>query len=158
MSESSVPVLPCMCASLRRAGRALTQVYEEELRPIGLTATQFTILQVLSLAGKVTQGELARMLAMDSTTLTRTLRTMGGPGWIAKQRGRDRREWRLQLSKAGKVKFRHALPRWERAQKRLQGQLTETQWNELMKLTNHVTNVFTKPGEPSSAAPPVKSI
>jgi len=67
-----------MCASFRRAARALTHLYDEALRPVGLRATQFTIMQVLSLAGEVSQGQLAQMLAMDSTTLTRTLQIMSG--------------------------------------------------------------------------------
>ena len=76
MNKSLVPPLPCFCASLRRASRALTQVYEQALRPLGLRGTQFTVLQALSLAGEVPQGELGRILAMDSTTLTRTLEIM----------------------------------------------------------------------------------
>ena len=80
-----LPILPCMCASFRRASRALTQLYDEALRPVGLRATQFTILQTLSLAGEVSQGGLAQILAMDSTTLTRTLRIMGREGWIAER-------------------------------------------------------------------------
>ena len=75
-----IPALPCMCASFRRASRALTQLYDGALHPLGLRATQFTILQALSLAGEVSQGELAQILAMDSTTLTRTLRIMGREG------------------------------------------------------------------------------
>lgn len=63
---------PCMCATLRRASRALTQLYDEALRPLGLRATQFTVLQALSFTGEVSQGELGQLLAMDSTTLTRT--------------------------------------------------------------------------------------
>src|SRR5260370_41963200 len=73
-------ILPCMCASFRRASRTLTQLYDEALRPVGLRATQFTILQALFLAGEVSQGGLAQILAMDSTTLTRTLRIMAGRG------------------------------------------------------------------------------
>jgi len=49
---------------------ALTQLYEEELRLQGGRATQFTILRVLSRAGKVSQGPLGGMLAMDSIPLT----------------------------------------------------------------------------------------
>ena len=93
-----------MCASLRRTSRALTQLYKEALRPLGLRATQFTVLQVLSLAGEVTQGELGQMLAMDSTTITRTLEIMGRHGWVARRQGKDRREWRLHLAKAGAVR------------------------------------------------------
>src|SRR5260370_30431255 len=116
MTKSLTPSLPCMCASFRRASRALTQLYEEALRPVRLRATQFTVLQTLSLASEVTQGELAQILAMDSTTLTRTLNIMGRHGWIAKKRGEDRREWRMRLSKAGEAEFKQALPHLGRAQ------------------------------------------
>ncbi len=62
MKNLSSPTLPCMCANLRRAARVLSQRYDEALRPLGLTITQFTILQALSLAGEVTQGELGKFL------------------------------------------------------------------------------------------------
>lgn len=143
MNGTLLPALPCVCASFRRTARALTQFYEKELRPTGLRATQFTVLQVLSVAGEVTQGKLGRVLAMDSTSLTRTLRIMSRQGWIGKTRGADRREWRLRLSKTGAIQFKRALPRWEEAQARLRVQLGADLWNQLMKLTNHVTNAVT---------------
>jgi DNA-binding MarR family transcriptional regulator len=142
MKESHTPSLPCMCASFRRASRILTQLYEEELRPTGLRATQFTVLQTLSLAGEVTQGKLGQILAMDSTTLTRTLSTMGRHGWIAKRRGEDRREWRMRLSKAGETQFKDALPHWERAQARLRRKLGDELSRDLMKLTQKITDAL----------------
>lgn len=147
MSTSTIPALPCLCASMRRAARALTQLYEEELRPIGLRGSQFTILQVLHLMGKTTQGDLGRALAMDSTTLTRTLAIMQRQGWIQKQRGTDRREWRFRLSKSGEALLKRALPRWEAAQSRLRHQLGAGQWAELMKISDGLTAALTKQGE-----------
>ena len=141
-----LPILPCMCASFRRASRALTQLYDEALRPVGLRATQFTILQALSLAGEVSQGGLAQILAMDSTTLTRTLRIMGREGWIAERRGEDRRERLLRLAKAGRHQFSRALPSWEKAQAQLGRQLGDKRWHALMKLTNEVTTMVTTQG------------
>jgi DNA-binding MarR family transcriptional regulator len=135
-----------MCASFRRASRALTQLYDEALRPLGLRATQFTILQALSLAGEVSQGELAQILAMDSTTLTRTLRIMGREGWIAERRGHDRRERLLRLAKAGRHQFDRALPSWENAQRQLGRRLGDKRWHALMKLTNEVTTLVTTQG------------
>src|SRR6201982_454768 len=101
MTNPLIPTLPCICASLRRASRVVTQLYEDALRPTGLRGTQFTVLQALSLAGEVSQGDLGRILAIDSTTLPRTLTIMSRHGWIAKRRGQDRREWRMRLSRAG---------------------------------------------------------
>jgi DNA-binding MarR family transcriptional regulator len=70
----------------------LTQLYEQALRPLGLRATQLTVRQVLSRSGEVPQGQLGEMLAMDSTSLTRTLGIMRRQGWVAERRGDDRRE------------------------------------------------------------------
>lgn len=139
-----IPSLPCMCASFRRAARALTHLYDEALRPLGLRATQFTILQALSLAGEVSQGALGEMLAMDSTTLTRTLAILIRHGWIAERRGEDRRERLLSLAKAGRDQFKQALPAWEKAQSRLESQLGEQRWRGLLKLTNEITTLVAK--------------
>lgn len=144
MSKTSLPTLPCMCASFRRTARALSQHYDEALRPLGLTITQFTILQALSLTGEVMQGRLGEILAMDSTTLTRTLEIMSGHGWIGKRYGKDRRERWLRLSKAGEMEFKRALPHWERVQGRLRKQLGKRRWDNLLNLTNEVTAAVTE--------------
>ncbi len=136
-----------MCSSFRRTSRALTQLYEQALRPLGLRATQFTILQVLSRAGEVSQGQLGEMLAMDSTTLTRTLEILGRHGWIAERRGDDRRERWLRLAKAGETQFERALPVWEKVQSHLRRQLGKQAWEDLLQLTNQVTDLVTTQGD-----------
>jgi DNA-binding MarR family transcriptional regulator len=136
MKISSTPTLPCMCASIRRASRAITQRYDEALRPVGLTITQFTILQALSLAGEIIQGRLGEILGMDSTTLTRTLGVMTRQGWISKTYGADRRERKLRLTRAGKAELTGALPFWQTSQERLRKQLGSERWNDLEKLMN----------------------
>ena len=147
MTNLLIPALPCICASLRRASRTVTQLYEDALRPTGLRGTQFTVLQALSLAGEVTQGQLGQILGIDSTTLTRTLNIMSRHGWIAKRRGKDRREWRMRLSKAGEAQFKQALPYWQKAQTRLRLQLGDELSNNLMKLTQNVTTALIDKGE-----------
>jgi DNA-binding MarR family transcriptional regulator len=132
-----------MCGSFRRTSRALTQLYEQALRPLGLRAAQFTILQALELAGEVSQAQLGEMLVMDSTSLTRTLPIMVRQGWIAERRGKDRRERRLRLSSAGEAKLRRALPVWEKVQSRLQGQVGQQAWNDLLQRTRQITGLIT---------------
>ena len=132
--------LPCVCASLRRASRAVTQLYEDALRPLGLGATQFSVLQALSMTGSVTQRTLGEILGMDSTTLTRTLRILIRRGWVKKIRGEDRREWHIGLTKAGNTQLKLALPRWQEAQARLRQALGGDAWEELRKITQTVTD------------------
>ena len=150
MKADRLPNLPCLCASMRRASRALTQFYEDSLRPLGLRGSQFTILQTLSLAGEVSQGELAQMLAMDSTTLTRTLAIMNRRGWIARRPGEDRRVTLIRLSDAGKAQFGRALPYWEGVQAGVKRKLGGDRWDELMSLSNDVTRMVAEQNNQSS--------
>jgi DNA-binding MarR family transcriptional regulator len=144
MSKPSAVPLPCLSASFRRAARALTQHYEAALRPLGLRGTQFTLLQALSRTGEVSQGTLGEILAIDSTTLTRTLAIMEREGWIASRSGEDRRERLLSLSKAGVAEYKRALPHWEKVQQELREQFGEKRWNELFNLTDQVTAKVTE--------------
>lgn len=135
MSEkrSSLPaVLPCACANLRRASRAVTQVYDDALRDTGLRATQFTLLQALSLAGELTQGELGVFLAIDSTTLTRTLLPLKGRGWIRSRPGADRRERYWGIAAAGQAQLKKALPAWKKAQRRMRNRVGDKRLSLLL--------------------------
>jgi len=134
-----------MCSNFRRTSRALTQLYENALRPLGLRATQFTILQALSLAGEVTQSRLGEILALDSTTLTRTLRIMRRQGWIEERRGEDRRERWLHLAKPGETQLKRAVPVWEKVQSRLRHQLGDKAWKSLMEVTYQLTDLVVTP-------------
>jgi DNA-binding MarR family transcriptional regulator len=152
MESSTLPTLPCLCANIRRVTRAITQRYDLVLRPVGLTITQFTILQALSLAGDITQGRLGEILAMDSTTLTRTLGVMNRQGWIAKVYGKDRRERRLRLTLAGKSELNRAVPYWRRAQESLRNQLGKERWDDLTKLISDTTSLIAERGAFDDAA------
>jgi DNA-binding MarR family transcriptional regulator len=147
--QTKLQPLSCMCGTLRRAARALTQRYEEALRPTGLRATQFTVLQALSLAGEVSQGRLGEILGIDSTTLTRTLKIMSREGWIAERPGEDRRERWIRMTSPGEERFQVAVPAWEIAQTSLRLRLGEQGWEELMRVSNRVTEIITQEGEMS---------
>lgn len=146
MSTNTLPDLGCLCGTLRRTARALSQLYEEAIRPLGLRGTQLTILQVLGRAGEIPQGRLGEILAMDSTTLTRTLRIMQRQGWVAERRGKDRRERWLRLSTDGEAMLEKALPEWERIQAQVGRQLGAERWKTLLDLANETTEVAKSQG------------
>jgi len=108
--SQAVVRLPCASANLRRAARVVTQFYEEALRPTGMRSTQFTLLQALTHAPGISQKQLAELLGMDSTTLTRTLALLRKRGWLTSTAGDDRRELRLALTLAGRREYKQALP------------------------------------------------
>jgi DNA-binding MarR family transcriptional regulator len=109
--------LPCYCGSIRQASRIATQIYDRALKPSGMKITQFGILRMLSAYPDLTTGELARALAMDSTTLTRTLKIISDNRWIEATPGDDRRERHWRVTDSGQERLRQALPLWKEAQK-----------------------------------------
>ena len=135
----TLPALPCACASLRRATRAITQLYDAALRPTGLRITQFTLLQALERTGEpMTQGALGDLLALDSTTLSRTLRPLAQAKWIRHVEGGDARERRIELALVGRRVLERATPAWERVQRRLRTDLRQRDWAALQKLSASV--------------------
>lgn len=112
--------LPCYCATLRQAARAVTALYEELLADSGLHATQYTLLQVLKIAPNLTTTDVAAAIGMDQTTATRTLALIKKAGLAADSPGADRRERRWALTQAGETAFRKWKPAWEAAQAELE--------------------------------------
>ena len=129
--------LPCACANLRRAARLVTQIYEDALRPAGITGPQFTLLQTLKLAPGSSQKQLAALLGIDSTTLTRTLTLLEKRGWLRSEPAEDRRRLRLGLSRAGEREYERVLPYWQSAQRRLKQALGDPNWNKLIEAAVH---------------------
>ena len=113
-------------------------MYNHELRSSELEFTQFTLLMTLDIAGEITQKTLGRLLAMDSTTLTRTLSVLVERGWISSNPGEDRREKLLNLTPAGRRKFQQTQPQWERAQKKLQARIGEKTWHQMGQMLTSI--------------------
>jgi len=116
VNELNLQSLPCYCATLRQAARAVTALYEEALADGGLPATQYTALQVLKIAPNLTTTELADAIGIDQTTATRTLALIRKSGLAVDSAGSDRRERRWALTPAGETTFRKLRPKWEAAQ------------------------------------------
>jgi DNA-binding MarR family transcriptional regulator len=108
--------LPCYCATLRQAARAVTTLYEAVLADSGLHSTQYTVLQVLARVSNLTTTELAQAIGIDQTTATRTLALVRKSGLVTAAAGSDRRERRWALTSSGAAKVRKLNPAWEAAQ------------------------------------------
>ena len=106
----------CYCLTARKAARSLTRLYEEHLRPHGLRATQFSVLAALAVKGPTPVVELAEMLGLERTTLTRSVALLERDGWTTTARSDDHRERVLGITDEGLRKLESALPAWQQAQ------------------------------------------
>jgi DNA-binding MarR family transcriptional regulator len=132
---------PCLCNALRQATRAVSRLYDEDLRGVGLRTTQYSLLRCLGRAGEVRQRDLGGLTSLDETTLTRNLRPLIDAGWVAIRPGEDRREKLVRLTDAGAAKLREARPAWERAQERLRSRLPKGTWASLLDLLPELTRL-----------------
>jgi DNA-binding MarR family transcriptional regulator len=123
---------PCLCDALRQTARAVSRLYDREMRRHGLRTGQYALLAHVHLVGQIRQRDLGARISTDETTLTRNLSPLIEAGWVGVQSGKDRREKILSLTRAGQAKLRQARPAWERAQNRLRSQLPERAWNQLL--------------------------
>jgi DNA-binding MarR family transcriptional regulator len=113
----------------------VSRLYDARLRPTGVRGTQFTLLQALSTVSALTQGTLGEILALDTTTLTRTLRPLEQAKWIRSFPGADGRERYIELTPLGRRVLERAMPAWERAQRELQETLGSRDWAALERVT-----------------------
>ncbi|MGH9831246.1 MAG: MarR family winged helix-turn-helix transcriptional regulator [Blastocatellia bacterium] len=120
----------CACANVRKAGRALTRLYDEELRPSGLRITQYGILGVTMAMEPVTVTHLAEETVTDRTTLTRNLKILEDRGFISIREGNDRREREVSLTTEGREALKAAYPFWKKAQARVMKELGD-RWDSL---------------------------
>lgn len=139
--RGALPTLPCTCANLRRAARAVTRLYNRELQREQIEITQFTLLMALDQVGEISQGKLGSSLALDSTTLTRTLQILKNHGWIQEKEAKDRRFRIIRLTRAGRSKLHRSLPHWKRVQKSMQKALGEPVMSQLTDLLARVAAV-----------------
>jgi DNA-binding MarR family transcriptional regulator len=108
---------PCACSRLRRAARAVTQLYDDALAPIGLRVTQLSLLRTLQRRGTLRIGELADQNLLDRTALSRNLDPLAERKLVAIVPGRDARTREVTLTKQGIAAIAAAAPHWEKVQR-----------------------------------------
>ena len=122
----------CACFNLRKAARAVTQLFDRHLQPSGLRITQFSILAALHSQTPITVTRLAQALVMDRTTVTRDLGPLEREGFVRIGEGADRRTRAVTLTARGRKVFAKAVPLWERAQSRMVEGLGQEKFQDLL--------------------------
>jgi len=116
-------VLACAVMNFRQVARSVTARFDDQLRPVGLRATQLNLLMAIETSTAVTITDLAEILAMDRTTMTRNLK-------LLRQRKLVDRK-RIALTAKGRRAAAAALPLWEKAQAEILDSLGKKRWAAL---------------------------
>jgi len=111
----------------------VTQQYDAALRQAGLRATQFTILAALANGQEMRQSDLANMLGMEGTTLTRNLQPLFKKDWVRIDRDVDQRVRLISLTQTGQQVYANAKPLWLQVQTHFVNELGKGPWSSLVE-------------------------
>ncbi len=123
------------------ATRAVTQLYDEALRPSGLRVTQFSILAAVGRLGEANLRQLEDTLAIDQTTLTRSLGLLERDGMAERVPHPDGRIKAMRLTPGGRRALKVARPLWAQVQGRILRELGTTAWADVRRRLAHVLDV-----------------
>lgn len=140
-AECQVVAARCACFALRKAARAVTQAFDEALRPSGLQPTQFSLLVAVRLLGEVGVSDLADEVVADPTTLSRNLAVLQRRGFVSVVTGADRRMRLVRLTGEGHAVLARALPAWQEMNRRLSHDMGAERLAEMVRQVDMLTRI-----------------
>lgn len=151
----------CACMKARKTARSFTRLYDEHLRPVGIQASQLTVLVAVARFGErgAPFGALADAIGMDRSTLTRNLPPLEREGLLRVARDPDDARRRVViLTRAGEHTIERAHPFWQRAQEALAESLGARATAELAAQLEHAVDSLPggrhkRSGEPEPRGP-----
>lgn len=108
----------CLATRVRQLSRIVTRVYDDVMRPLGITASQFTLLTQLAQQDGITAVEIGYTLDIEKSTLSRNLKRLLALGLIVMDPPAGRRGRGLHLTPKGQAVLKDAYPVWQEAQRR----------------------------------------
>ena len=125
---------PCYCINLRNAAAAVSEMYDAQLKPFGLTVRQYSLLTCLGFIGEATTTYLADYVTLDRTTVVRLIRPLQVRGLIEDLAEKGKRDHRLCLSEKGRELLEQAKPAYKKAHHQIEEKLGKGNLEKLMSM------------------------
>jgi len=113
----------CLAVRTRLLNRTITGIYDDALRPHGLTVGQLNVLVLVAKRGPLTAGDIAKRLNMEKSTVSRNVRLMRKNGWLDVEAEGPGRGRQLALTARGEALVEESVPAWKEAQTRAKAML-----------------------------------
>ncbi len=131
----------CAAVSVLRAGRSVTRLFDDALRPVGLTIAQFGLLNAIASYRPDSISAIGEMLNIDRTTLSRNLALLQREGLVMLGTPGPDRKREVLLTVKGAEKIEEALPLWEAAQRRIEALFEPGEYDMLKKALSRIRHV-----------------
>jgi DNA-binding MarR family transcriptional regulator len=132
----------CPAMNLRKVARRVSAAYERRFVVNGLSSPQFFLLVAVAVAGSPPITRLAKVLDLDQTTLSRTLRPLQRRDAVRINRGADRRTRTVSLSPSGVTLLSAALKSWKAAQTEFLHRFGKSEWREFLGQINTLHHLY----------------
>lgn len=129
----------CIAKRARILGRRITRIYDDALRPAGLTSGQLTILVAITLYPGSLASQLHERLELEQSSFSRNAAVMQRQGWIKKQPIPGQRGQGLHITKRGSAVLAEAMPCWRAAQRKAKRMLGDDSQTFLDLVDDRVT-------------------
>jgi DNA-binding MarR family transcriptional regulator len=106
----------CLAVRVRLLNRAVTRIYDAALRAHGLTIAQLNLLTSIANRQPAPAGEVARLLSMEISTLSRNARLLENEGLVQIGPAEHGNGRMLSLTDTGVEKLADLRPAWRTAQ------------------------------------------
>ena len=124
----------CLSVRIRRLGRVITRIYDNALAPHGVRIAQLNLLAALAASGGMRAVDLARLLELEKSTLSRDLKRMENLGWVRSARPSMDGGRLVTLTPAGSRLLLEVREAWEQAQAAAQEEVGRRTFAQLRKV------------------------
>lgn len=122
----------CISSKISRSQRIIEGVFRKHLQVFGITSSQLSMLFILSKRGKLTQQELADMLFLEKSSVSRNKLRMLQQELLEKD-GR-----KLFISQKGLTLLNEVIPHWDNAMEEAKQKLGTEGLSSLNSLVNQL--------------------
>jgi DNA-binding MarR family transcriptional regulator len=119
-------VATCLGYRTRKLARAVTRLYNDRLRPLGLNIAEMNLMAAIAAESSVQPAKLGRAMELEKSTLSRNSSRLVDRGWVEIRDHPHGSGVLLALTGPGKEMLLHALPAWTEAQEQAQSLVAET--------------------------------
>jgi DNA-binding MarR family transcriptional regulator len=132
----------CTCYRLRQIARLLSRNYDAFLAECGISIGQFGLLATVAAHEGESISQIAGVLNMERTTLTRNLTPLQRLKYIVTDSGPDRRTRAVCLTPSGAKTLKAALPKWQAAQSDFEKQIGKKRTKQLNRDMDSLLEIF----------------
>jgi DNA-binding MarR family transcriptional regulator len=109
----------CVANRVRRLNRVVTRLYNDRLRPAGMTIAEMNLLVAVAANGPTRASQLGRGLEMEKSTVSRNLARLADRGWVVAHDNPGGTGLLIDITDDGATAIEGAMPAWEQAQRKV---------------------------------------